>query len=171
MNEFSVLARVGLLVAEGGAGVVPEAWIDDLTTGGSTQQWADGDFAPWLPGGAYRSCWYQPRVDPGAVMGVGIGLAETLTNDLVLAAVDEATLARAARQIVEHVPGVTGVQVDVKDASEFAAQRAASTAANAACASARNGASAAANRVSEISFAMSPLFPSSPAAARYSCGT
>ena len=58
---------------------------------------------------------------------------------LLLAAVDEATLARAARQIVEHVPGVTGVQVDVKDASEFAAQRAASTAANAATAAASKG--------------------------------
>jgi CubicO group peptidase (beta-lactamase class C family) len=51
---------------------VPPAYIDDLTRAGSDEQWAFGDFAPWLPGGAYRSCWYQPRVDPDAIMGVGI---------------------------------------------------------------------------------------------------
>lgn len=66
------LARVGLLMAEGGRGIVPEAYLDDLTRAGNPAQWADGDFAPWLPGGAYRSCWYQPRVDPDAIMGVGI---------------------------------------------------------------------------------------------------
>ena len=66
------MARLGLIVAEGGAGVVHADYIDDLTRNGSTEQWRVGDFAPWLPGGAYRSCWYQPRVDPDAVMGVGI---------------------------------------------------------------------------------------------------
>ena len=66
------LARLGLLVADGGRGIIPIDYINDLTRNGSTQQWADGDFAPWLPGGAYRSCWYQPRVDPDVVMGVGI---------------------------------------------------------------------------------------------------
>ena len=39
---------------------------------GNTEHWANGDFAPWLPGGAYRSCWYQPRIDADAIMGVGI---------------------------------------------------------------------------------------------------
>ncbi len=66
------LARLGLLVADGGRGIIPIDYLDDLTHNGSTQQWADGDFAPWLSGGAYRSCWYQPRLDPAVVMGVGI---------------------------------------------------------------------------------------------------
>ena len=66
------MARLGLIVARGGEGIVPRAYVDDLTHNGSTEQWARGDFAPWLPGGAYRSCWYQPRVDPDAIMAVGI---------------------------------------------------------------------------------------------------
>lgn len=66
------MARLGLLVAEGGNGTVPARFIDDLTREGNPQQWATGDFAPWLPGGAYRSCWYQPRVDSDAIMAIGI---------------------------------------------------------------------------------------------------
>ena len=66
------LARLGLLVAEGGAGIVPEDYVNDFTRRGSAEQWRIGDFAPWLPGGAYRSCWYQPRVDADAIMAVGI---------------------------------------------------------------------------------------------------
>ena len=66
------IARLGMIVAEGGAGIVPNAFIEDLTTGGDPAHWAIGDYADWLPGGCYRSCWYQPRVDPGCVMAVGI---------------------------------------------------------------------------------------------------
>jgi len=40
---------------------------------------------------------------------------------LLLAANDDATLARAVRQAAERVDGVTDVRVDVKDAGEFAA--------------------------------------------------
>jgi len=42
---------------------------------------------------------------------------------LLLAANDDATIARAVRQAVERVDGVTDVRVDVKDAAEFAAAR------------------------------------------------
>ncbi len=66
------MARFGMIVAEGGAGIVPADFIDDLTDGGDPEHWALGDYADWLPGGCYRSCWYQPRVDPGCVMAVGI---------------------------------------------------------------------------------------------------
>lgn len=66
------IARLGMIVAEGGAGIVPEDFIDDLTNGGDPAHWAIGDYADWLPGGCYRSCWYQPRVDPDCVMAVGI---------------------------------------------------------------------------------------------------
>ena len=65
-------ARLGMIVAEGGAGIVPEWFVDDLTTGGDPAHWAAGDYSQWLPGGCYRSCWYQPRVDPDCVMAVGI---------------------------------------------------------------------------------------------------
>lgn len=66
------MARFGMIVAEGGAGIVPADFVDDLTDGGDPGHWALGDYADWLPGGCYRSCWYQPRVDPGCVMAVGI---------------------------------------------------------------------------------------------------
>jgi CubicO group peptidase (beta-lactamase class C family) len=66
------MARIGLLVAEGGAGLVPEDFVDDLLHGGDPGPWARGDFADYFPGGAYRSCWYQPRVDPDCVCAVGI---------------------------------------------------------------------------------------------------
>lgn len=66
------IARLGMIVAEGGAGIVPEEFIDDLTRGGDPSHWAIGDYADWLPGGCYRSCWYQPRLDPDCVMAVGI---------------------------------------------------------------------------------------------------
>ena len=61
-----------MLFRSGGNGVVPEDFIDDLTRGGDPQHWAIGDYADWLPGGCYRSCWYQPRIDPDCVMAVGI---------------------------------------------------------------------------------------------------
>lgn len=82
---------------------------------------------------------------------------------LLLAAVDEATLARAARQIVEHIPGVTDVRVDVKDATEFAQQRAASTAANAAAA---NAAAATPSKGRAL-----PVMDAAPAQARSSAPT
>jgi CubicO group peptidase (beta-lactamase class C family) len=66
------LARLGMIVAEGGAGIVPEWFVEDLTRNGDPSHWAAGDYAAWLPGGCYRSCWYQPRVDPDCVMAVGI---------------------------------------------------------------------------------------------------
>ena len=59
------MARLGQLVVEDGAGVVPAAFVDDLRSGGDPALWAAGEWAEWLPGGAYRSCWYQPRTDPG----------------------------------------------------------------------------------------------------------
>ena len=41
-------------------------------TGGDPALWAAGEFADFLPGGAYRSCLYQPRVEPGVAVGIGI---------------------------------------------------------------------------------------------------
>ena len=63
---------MGQLVVEDGAGVVPAAYVRDLCTGGDPAQWAAGEFADFLPGGAYRSCFYQPRVEPGVAVGIGI---------------------------------------------------------------------------------------------------
>ncbi len=66
------LARLGLIVAEGGAGIVPAAFVVDLLHGGVHEHWAAGDFAEMFPNGAYRSFWYRPGIDPDVVCGIGI---------------------------------------------------------------------------------------------------
>jgi CubicO group peptidase (beta-lactamase class C family) len=66
------MARLGQLVVDGGGGGVSEAFVTDLETAGDTDAWAAGDYAAFLPGGAYRSCWYQPRVDAGVLLAIGI---------------------------------------------------------------------------------------------------
>jgi CubicO group peptidase (beta-lactamase class C family) len=66
------LARIGQLIVEDGAGVVPADFVRDLRSGGDPALWAAGEFADFLPGGAYRNCFYQPRVEPGVAVGIGI---------------------------------------------------------------------------------------------------
>jgi CubicO group peptidase (beta-lactamase class C family) len=66
------LARIGQLIVEDGAGVVPADFVKDLCSGGDPALWAAGEFADFLPGGAYRNCFYQPRVEPGVAVGIGI---------------------------------------------------------------------------------------------------
>jgi CubicO group peptidase (beta-lactamase class C family) len=66
------MVRIGQLVVDSGAGVIADWYIADLMSCGDTALWAAGEIAHLLPGGAYRSCWYQPREDPGVVMAIGI---------------------------------------------------------------------------------------------------
>jgi len=66
------VARLGLVVAERGAGIVSEEFLDDLLHAGHREQWARGDVAGMWPGGAYRSGWYTPNVDPEVTLGMGI---------------------------------------------------------------------------------------------------
>ncbi|HUZ84476.1 MAG TPA: serine hydrolase [Gaiellales bacterium] len=63
------LARVGQLVAEAGAGVVPEWFVRDLCEGGAP---VTGTDLLMFPGGGYRSSWYQPRWEAGVVAAIGI---------------------------------------------------------------------------------------------------
>ncbi|SIQ36285.1 hypothetical protein SAMN05880582_1011606 [Rhizobium sp. RU20A] len=64
------LARMGQLVLEGGRGIVPSAFIDDLATGGSRSAWASGDQAPLFPGGSYRNYWYETGEGELAAIGI-----------------------------------------------------------------------------------------------------
>jgi len=66
------MARLGQLVIEDGAGLVDPEFVRDLRDGGDPETWARGDYADFLPGGAYRSLWYQPRLDPGVAVAIGI---------------------------------------------------------------------------------------------------
>jgi hypothetical protein len=66
------MARLGQLVIEDGAGLVDPEFVRDLREGGDPAVWARGDYADFLPGGAYRSLWYQPRREPGVAVAIGI---------------------------------------------------------------------------------------------------
>lgn len=68
------LARLGLVFAEGGNGVVPEGWLDDIVTGGDRQAWAQSIAAenyPDLPM-RYRSQWYV--LERASPMAFAIGV-------------------------------------------------------------------------------------------------
>ena len=66
------MARFGMLIRDGGMGAVDAEFMADVYTGGSHQQWADGDFADVFDNGVYRSCCYRPGEDPDVIMGIGI---------------------------------------------------------------------------------------------------
>jgi CubicO group peptidase (beta-lactamase class C family) len=68
------LARVGQLIAEGGGGIVPAAWIEDVLSGGDPAAWNAGSFVEYFPGLPmhYRSKWYVIRGRDPLLFGVGI---------------------------------------------------------------------------------------------------
>lgn len=68
------LARVGQLVAEGGRGIVPREWIDDLERGGDRAAWDAGNFTYIFPGMPmrYRAKWYAVDGEPPLLFGWGI---------------------------------------------------------------------------------------------------
>ena len=84
------LARVGQMVAEGGWGIVPEAWIDDIARNGDPAAWDASSFAPEFPGIPmhYRAKWYVLREQGPILMCLGIhgqNLLIDRSNELVLA--------------------------------------------------------------------------------------
>ena len=66
------LARIGILVRDGGRGIIPAEYIEDIFINGSPEQWAIGDFIDLFAHGVYRSCFYRPGEDPDVLMGIGI---------------------------------------------------------------------------------------------------
>ena len=70
------LAGFGEMIRNGGIAsgrqVVPQAWITDIRTNGDQEAWRKGDMLALLPGGNYRSNWYNSGGASGAFMGVGI---------------------------------------------------------------------------------------------------
>ncbi len=66
------LARLGQLVLDGGRGIIPAAWIEDMRTNGDARAWADGNFNDMFDRGRYRSCWYDVGDDRGSFCAVGI---------------------------------------------------------------------------------------------------
>ena len=72
------LARLGLLIAQGGARegrqIVPASWIDDISTNGDAAAWDRGDFAHLFPGFPmhYRDKWYVTREERPMLFGLGV---------------------------------------------------------------------------------------------------
>jgi CubicO group peptidase (beta-lactamase class C family) len=68
------LARVGQILVEGGRGIVPAAWIEDLERGGDRAAWDAGNFAYIFPGlpMRYRAKWYAVDGAPPLLFGWGI---------------------------------------------------------------------------------------------------
>ncbi|MDF3010759.1 MAG: 6-aminohexanoate-dimer hydrolase [Burkholderiales bacterium] len=68
------LARVGQMMVEGGRGIVPREWIDDLERGGDRAAWDAGNFAYIFPGlpMRYRAKWYALDGEPPMLFAWGI---------------------------------------------------------------------------------------------------
>jgi CubicO group peptidase (beta-lactamase class C family) len=74
------MAQIGQHVLDGGTLAAPDPWVADLLQPGDTTRWAAGDSAQYLPGGAYRACWYQSAED-GVLLAGGIH-GQTIYVDL-----------------------------------------------------------------------------------------
>ena len=114
------LARIGLMVAEGGNGIVPESWLTDIANGGDRTAWNQSlgvEKYPDLPM-RYRSQWYvldraSPLifaigvygqslfVDPGN----GVVMAKFSSQDLPLDTERKLLTIRAAEAIRDHLAG------------------------------------------------------------------
>jgi CubicO group peptidase (beta-lactamase class C family) len=68
------LARLGLLFAEGGNGIVPEGWLNDIETGGDKQAWDQSPGLQKYPGlpMRYRSQWYVLERASPMVFAIGV---------------------------------------------------------------------------------------------------
>jgi hypothetical protein len=68
------LARVGQMILEGGKGIVPQSWIDDIMQRGDPQAWSAGSFVEYYPGVKmhYRSKWYVAHGTAPLLFGYGI---------------------------------------------------------------------------------------------------
>jgi len=68
------LARVGQMLVDDGAGIIPSAWIDDIESNGDPDAWDKGSFAEFFPGIPmhYRSKWYVLRGEAPVLFCLGI---------------------------------------------------------------------------------------------------
>jgi CubicO group peptidase (beta-lactamase class C family) len=70
------LLRFGELVRNRGVAngrqVIPAAWIEDCSDGGSLETWRAGESAKEFPAGSYRNKWYQTGNGQRAIMAIGI---------------------------------------------------------------------------------------------------
>jgi CubicO group peptidase (beta-lactamase class C family) len=113
------LARLGLLVAEGGlyAGkqIVPLSWIEDIVTEGDAQAWDDGDFVKYFPRMSmhYRSKWYVLRDNAPMIFAVGVfgqNLFVDRKNQIVIAKFSSHALPMDEGRILLTMRGVEAIR-------------------------------------------------------------
>jgi CubicO group peptidase (beta-lactamase class C family) len=55
-----------------GQQVIPEAWIEDCSDGGSLETWRAGESSKEFPAGSYRNKWYQTGDEDRSMLAIGI---------------------------------------------------------------------------------------------------
>jgi CubicO group peptidase (beta-lactamase class C family) len=111
------LARVGQLLVEGGRGIVPAGWIEDLERGGERTAWDAGNFAVIFPGlpMRYRAKWYA--VDGASPLLFGWGIhGQHLFVDRARAIVIAKLSSQAAPVDVERMQATLRAVAEIRDA-------------------------------------------------------
>jgi CubicO group peptidase (beta-lactamase class C family) len=117
------LARLGLLVAEGGRHggrqILPQAWLEDILTAGDPVAWGEGDFAKYFPGAEahYRSKWYVLRGKEPLVFGVGVfgqNLFVDPVNETVIAKFSSHALPMDEHRIALTTRGIQALRAYLK---------------------------------------------------------
>ncbi|KAK4560780.1 hypothetical protein LTR86_005359 [Recurvomyces mirabilis] len=85
------IARIGQLLTDGGRGIVPKSWLDEILNGGNHEKFSKGQWSPAFETSfqtpAYHNCWIT---DPGTKTLVALGvygqqLMVDLEHDIVMA--------------------------------------------------------------------------------------
>ena len=113
------LARLGLLVAEGGryAGkhIVPSSWLEDILTQGDAPAWDAGDFVKYFPRMSihYRSLWYVLRGSAPMIFAVGVfgqNVFVDQKNQIVIAKFSSHALPMDEKRILLTMRGVEAIR-------------------------------------------------------------
>jgi CubicO group peptidase (beta-lactamase class C family) len=113
------LARLGLLIAEGGsyAGreIIPSWWIDDVLNSGDARAWDEGDFTKYFPGMPihYRSKWYALRSHAPVMFGVGVfgqNVFIDRRNQIVIAKLSSHALPMDEQRILLTMQGIAAIR-------------------------------------------------------------
>ncbi len=113
------LARLGLLLAEGGAHagkqIVPSSWIEDILTNGDPTAWNEGDFLKYFPQMPihYRSKWYVLRGVAPMMFGVGVfgqNVFIDKKNQLVIAKFSSQALPMDEKRILLTMRGIEAIR-------------------------------------------------------------
>jgi CubicO group peptidase (beta-lactamase class C family) len=117
------LARLGLLIAEGGRHggrqIIPSTWLEDVLTAGDATAWAEGDFAKYFPGveAHYRSKWYVMRGKEPLIFGVGVfgqNLYIDPTNGLVIVKFSSHALPMDEERISLTTQGIAALRAHLR---------------------------------------------------------